>query len=164
MGGSGGNLGSFISGAGNADEALLRFKHGALESSVNLLLKQEASGVDRTDEEINDPRLEAIRVALRNGIGEAKLQLLGRSGVLVMFTTKSDSEHPPHEILALMVAVLEDLKMRESDIATVYQENFEVIVAYTDGVRYGLTPAVTTDEGIAIPSPDLRSWMPMGNR
>ena len=69
MGGSGGSLGSFLGGAGNVDEVLLRIRHGALESSVNLLLQQEEIGVDPTDEEIDDPRLEAIRLALHNGIG-----------------------------------------------------------------------------------------------
>jgi len=164
MGGSGGSLGSYLGGAGNVEDALLRIRHGALESSVNLLLQQEGVAVDRTDEEIDDQRLEAIRVALRNGIGEANLRLLGSSDILVVFTTKSVSEHPPQEVIVRMVVVIEGLKTREGDIETVYRENFEVIVAYTDGMRYRLTPAVTTDHGVAIPSPDLRSWMPMEKR
>ena len=164
MGGSGGSLGSYISGAGNADEVLLRIRHGALESSVNLLLQQKVIGVDRTDEEIDDPRLEVIRLALLNGIGEVELRLFGSFDVLVVFTTKSVSERPPDEVIVRMVAVLEDLKTRESDIETVYRENFEVMVTYTDGMRYRLTPAVTTDHGVAIPSSDSSSWMPLGNR
>ena len=164
MGGSGGSLGSYLGGAGNVEEALQRIRHGALESSVNLFLQQEAISVDPTNEETDDPRLEAIRVALRNGIGEVNLRLLGSSDVLAVFETTSVSEHPPHEVIVSMVAVLEDLKTRENDIEIVYRENFEVIVAYTDGMRYRLTPAVTTDHGVAIPSLDLSSWMPMGNR
>ena len=164
MGGSGGSLGSFISGAGNADEVLLRIRHGALESSVNLLLKQEAIGVGRTDEEIDDPRLEAIRLALLDEIGELELRLLDRFDVLVVFTTKSVLERPPNEVIARMVAVLEDLKTRESDIETVYRESFEILVTYTDGMRYRLTPAVTTGAGLSIPSSDANSWVPLGNR
>ena len=164
MGGSGGSLGSYLGGAGNVEEVLLRMRHGALESSVNLLLQQEEISVDPTDEEIDDPRLEAIRVALLNGIGEVKLRLLGTFDVLVVFTTKSVSEHPPNEVIIRMVGVLEDLIPRESDIETVNGENFGVIVSYTDGMSYRLTPAVTTDHGVAIPSSDLSSWMPMGNR
>lgn len=164
MGGNGGSLGSYLGGAGNVEDALLRIRHGALESSVNLLLQQEGVGVDRTDEEIDDQRLEAIRDALCNGIGEANLRLLGSTDVLVVFTTRTVPEYPPHEIIVRMVAVLDDLKTRVSDIQNVYQENFEVIVAYADGMRYRLTPAVTTDHGVAIPSSDLSSWMPMGNR
>ena len=164
MGGSGGSLGSYLGGAGNVEEVLLRIRQGALESSVNLLLQQEGIGVDRTDEEIDDPRLEAIRVALLNGIGEVKLRPLGNSDVLVVFTTKSVSEHPPNEVIVSMVEVLEDLKTREIDIETVSRENFEVIVTYTDGLSYRLTPAVTTGDGLSIPSSDSSSWMPMGNR
>ena len=164
MGGSGGSLGSYLGGAGNVEEVLLRIRHGALESSVNLLLQQEGIGVDRTDEETDDPRFEAIRVALLNGIGEVMLRPLGSFDVLVVFTTKSVSEHPPNEVIIRMVAVLEDLIPRESDIETVSRENYEVIVTYTDGMRYRLTPAVTTDHGVAIPSSDSSSWMPLGNR
>lgn len=164
MGGSGGSLGSYLGGAGNVEEALQRIRHGALESSVNLLLKHEDIGVDPTDEEIDDPRLEAIRLALLDGIGEANLRPLGSSDVLVVFTTKSVSEQPPNEVIVSMVGVLEDLKTRESDIETVSRENFEVIVTYTDGLSYRLTAAVKTDHGVAIPSLDLSSWMPMGNR
>ena len=164
MGGSGGSLGSYLGGAGNVEEALQRIRHGALESSVNLLLKHEEIGVDPTDEEIDDSRLEAIRLALLDGIGEANLRPLGSSDVLVVFTTKSVSEQPPNEVIVSMVGVLEDLKTRESDIETVSRENFEVIVTYTDGLSYRLTAAVKTDHGVAIPSLDLSSWMPMGNR
>ena len=165
MGGSGGSLGSYLGGAGNVEEVLLRIRHGALESSVNLLLQQEGIDVDHTDEEIDDPdRLEAIRVALLNGIGEVILRPLGSFDVLVVFTTTSVSEHPPNEVIIRMVAVLEVLIPRESDIEPVYRENFEVIVTYTDGMRYRLTPAVTTDHGVAIPSLDSSSWMPVGNR
>ena len=164
MGGSGGSLGSYLGGAGNVEEALQRIRHGALESSVNLLLKHEEIGVDPTDEEIDDSRLEAIRLALLDGIGEANLRPLGSSDVLVVFTTKSVSEQAPNEVIVSMVGVLEDLKTRESDIETVSRENFEVIVTYTDGLSYRLTAAVKTDHGVAIPSLDLSSWMPMGNR
>ncbi len=164
MGGSGGNLGSFISGAGNADEVLLRIRHGALESSVNLLLKQQAIGVDRTDEEIDGPRLEAIRLTLLDAIGELELRLLDGFDVLIVFTTKSVSERPPNEVIAQMVAVLEDLMTRESDIETVYGESFDVTVTYTDGIRYRLTPAVSTGDGLSIPSSDSSSWVPLGNR
>ena len=163
MGGSGGSLGSFLGGAGNVEEALQRMRHGALESSVNLLLKHEEIGVDPTDEEIDDSRLEAIRLALLDGIGEVNLRPLGSSDVLVVFTTKSVSEHPPNEVVVRMVGVLEDLKTRESDIETVSRENFEVIVTYTDGLSYRLTAAVKTDHGVAIPSSDSSSWMPLGN-
>ena len=163
MGGSGGSLGSYISGARNADEVLLHIRHGAVESSVNLLLQQEEIGVDPTDQEIDDQRLEAIRLALLNGIGEVKLRPMGSFDVLVVFTTRSVSEHPPNELIIRMVAILEGLIPRESDIETVYRENFEVIVTYTDGMRYRLTPAVTTGHGVAVPSSDSSSWMPMGN-
>ena len=163
MGGSGGSLGSYISDARNADEVLLHIRHGAVESSVNLLLQQEEIGVDPTDQEIDDQRLEAIRLALLNGIGEVKLRPMGSIDVLVVFTTRSVSEHPPNELIIRMVAILEDLIPRESDIETVYRENFQVIVTYTDGMRYRLTPAVTTDHGVAVPSSDSSSWMPMGN-
>ena len=164
MGGSGGSLGSYLGGAGNVEDALLRMRQGALESSVNLLLQQEANGFDRTDEETTDPRLEAIRIALLNEIGEVKLRLLGNFDVLVVFRANSISERPPNEIINRMVEVLNDLIQRESDVEAVYRENFEVIVAYTDGMRYRLTPAVSTDHGIAIPSSDSSSWIPMGNR
>ena len=163
MGGSGGSLGSYLGGAGSVDEVLLRIRHGALESSVNLLLQQEEIGVDPTDQEIDDQRLEAIRLALLNGIGEVKLRPMGSFDVLVVFTTRSVSEHPPNEVVVRMVGVLEDLKTRESDIETVSRENFEVIVTYTDGLSYRLTAAVKTDHGVAIPSSDSSSWMPLGN-
>lgn len=163
MGGSGGSLGSFISGTGSAEEVLLRIRHGALESSVNLLLKQEASGVDRADEEINDPRLEVIRLALLDELGELDLRLLGSFDVLVVFTTKSVPERPPNEVIARMVAVLEGLKTRESDM-DVYRESFQIIVAYTDGVRCRLTPAIKTGNGLSIPSSDSSSWVPLGDR
>ena len=163
MGGSGGSLGSYISGARNADEVLLHIRHGAVESSVNLLLQREEIGVAPTDQETDDQRLEAIRLALLNGIGEVRLRPMGSIDVLVLFTTRSVSEHPPNELIIHMVAILEDLIPRESDIETVYRENFEVIVTYTDGMRYRLTPAVTTDHGVAVPSSDSSSWIPMGN-
>ena len=164
MGGSGGSLGSYISGAGNAQEASRRLRHAALESSVNRLLQQEGIRVDRTDEDKDDQRLEAIRRALRDGIGEVDIQLLGRIDVLALFTTTNLSERSPNEVIVRMVAVLEDLKTRESDIETVSRENFEVIVAYTDGMRYRLTPAVTTHGGVAVPSSDSSSWILLGNR
>lgn len=164
MGGSGGSLGSYIRGAGNAEEALQRIRLGALESSVNLLLQQEEIGVDPTDEKIDDPRLEAIRIALLNGIGEVKLRPLGGFDVLAVFVTNSVSERPPNEVIIRMVEVLNDLIPRESDIETVSRENFEVIVTYTDGISYRLTPAVTTRDGLSIPSSDSCSWIPMGNR
>ena len=164
MGGSGGGFGNYIDGgAGNVEDVLLRIRHGAFESSVNLLLQQGGIRVDRTDEEIDDPRLEAIRIALLNGIGEVKIRRLGNFDFLVVFTTKGVSEHPPNEVITRMVAVLEGLIPRESDIETVDRENFEVIVTYTDGVRYRLTPAVATDHAVAIPSSDSSSWMPTEN-
>ena len=164
MGGSGGSLGNHVSGARGVGEAWLLIRHSSFESSVNLLLQQEGIRVDRTDEEIDDPRLKAIRLALRDGIGEVNLRLLGSSDVLAVFTTTSLSERSPNEVIVRMVAVLEDLKTRESDIETVSRENFEIVVAYTDGMRYRLTPAVTTDRGVAVPSSDSSTWIILGNR
>lgn len=164
MGGSGGSLGNHVGGERGVGEAWLLIRHSSFESSVNLLLQQGGIGVDPSDEEIDDRRLETIRLALLDGIGEVKIRPLGDSDFLVVFTTRSVSEHPPNEVIIRMIAVLEDLIPRESDIESVNRENFEVIVKYTDGVRYRLTPAVTTDHGIAIPSSDSSSWIPMGNR
>ena len=163
--GSGSGLGNYPDGgAGNVEDVLLRIRHGAFESSVNLLLQREGVRVDRADEEIDDPRLEAIRLALRDGIGEVNLRLLGSSDVLAVFTTTSISERSPNEVIVRMIAVLEDLKALQSDIETVSRENFEVIVAYTDAMRYRLTPAVTTDRGVTVPSSDSSSWILLGNR
>ena len=172
MGGSGGSLGSYLGGAGNVEEAMQRIRHGALESSVNLLLQQEEIGGDPTDEEIDDPRLEAIRVALLNGgIGEVILRSLGRPAentgskdVLVVFTTASDAEHPPSDVINRIVAILRELIPREGDIDMVDRESFGVAVRYMDGVVYRLTPAITTDDGLSIPSSDLSSWVPLRNR
>ena len=159
MGGSGGSLGDHVSGARGVGEAWLLIRHSSFESSVNLLLQQDGIRVDRTDEEIDGPRLEAIRLALHNQIGEVKLRPLGNFDVLVVFTSESVSEHPPNEVIVSMVEVLEDLKTRDSDIGTVSRENFEVTVTYTDGMSYRLTPAVTTGDRLSIPSSDSSSWV-----
>ena len=164
MGGSGGNLGNYITGAGNAEEALQRIRHGALESSVNLLLQQEEIGVGPNDEATADPRLETIRIALLNGIGAVRLRPLGRTDVLAVFMTECVLEHPPNVVIVRMVKVLDDLKALDSDIESVFRDNFEVIVTYTDGMSYRLTPAVTVGNGLSIPSSDSCSWIPMGNR
>ena len=171
MGGSGGSLGSYISGAGNVEEALQRIRHGALESSVNLLLQQEGIGVAPNDEEVDDPRLEAIRVALLNGIGEVRLQPLGglaentgSNDILAVFAVASIAESPPGDVINRMVVILQDLIPREGDIEMVDRESFGVIVRYMDGVVYRLTPAITTNDRLSIPSSDSSSWVPLGNR
>ena len=171
MGGSAGSLGSYLGGAGNVEEVLLRIRHGALESSVNLLNQQEGIRVDITDEESGDPRLEAIRRALRNGIGDLTLQPLGRPAdnmgnidVLVVITAVHISEKPPFQVVNTMVAILRGTILLEGDTESVDSESFEVIVRYTDNTGFRLTPVVSADGGFAIPSPDASTWMPVGNR
>ena len=171
MGGSGGSLGSYLGGAESPEEVLLRIGHVALESSVNLLLQQEGLGLDRTDEETDDPRLKAIRIALSNGIGDLTLQPLGgpadRAGnidVLVVIAAAHIHELPPSSVINIMEVILREAILPESDTESVGAERFAVVVKYTDNTGFRLTPVISADGGFAFPSLDAMTWVPIGTR
>lgn len=171
MGGSGGSLGSNLGDAGNAEEVLLRMRHGAFESSINFLLQQGGLSVDSSRMEADDQRLAAIERALRSGIGDLTLQPLGRPAdnlgnieVLVVINAAHISETSPSEVVNNMVAILQGTILLEGETESVVSESFEVIVRYTDNTGFRLTPIISTDDGFAIPSPDASTWMPVGNR
>ena len=171
MGGGGGSWGGHPGGEVDVNEVLLRFRHGAFESSVNLLFHQDMLGVCIIDEEEGNPRLEAIRRALRNGIGDLTLQPLGGPAdnagnidVLVVITAADIHEFPPSNVINTMEAILREAILPENDTESVGPESFAVAVRYTDNTGFRLTPVISADGGFSLPSLDASTWVPMGNQ
>ena len=152
------------------EEARRRLEESQNESGVNSLLQQELTSLNDRDANLINGHLDTIQETLsergheverlRFGGSVAKHTYVdGLSDVdsLVLLEGDSLGEQSPEEVRRDFAETLRRA-LPQGNVKEIREGALAVTIEYQDGTEIQLLPAVRTADGIAISSPDGKSW------
>ena len=171
MGGSGSG-GVFTGGDIEAlrEEARRRLGDSQNDSAVNSLLQQELTSINDRNADLINGHLDTIQETLADRGHEVERLLFGGSvakrtyvdglsdvDALVLLEGDSLKELSPEEVRRDFAESLRRA-LPQGNVQEIREGAIAVTIEYNDGTEIQLLPAVRTADGIAISSPDGKSW------
>ena len=154
-------------------EARRRLEESQNDAAINSWLHQELALVDGRNVDLLGKYLDAIQDVfnaknylverLELGGSVAKHTYVdGLSDVDALVTLREDFSEgrSPEEIRRGLADILRQ-GLPRSDVRNIWEGTLAVTVEFIDGMEIQLLPATVVDSGVAIASPDGRSWSPI---